>query len=198
MRFADDGGNLRVELRRTALAKMRRLAASALPNETGGIVIGSHDASHRIAVVSSVSAAPRDSASTPWSFRRGVRGLDVLLAQAWKHGEFYLGEWHFHPQAIPEASPADAAQMGEFARTLAMRCPEPLLFIVGLPSAGGRIAAYRTTAHFDRLHRVDDAIVDAGGDDKVQVYPGPPAHDVKVILARPEREQTVEMSAAEF
>src|SRR5262249_3629493 len=67
------------------------------------------------------------------TFERGVDGLAAWLATLWRapRKTYYLGEWHYHPHASPDASPQDRAQMITFSRNLAYACPEPLLVIVG-------------------------------------------------------------------
>jgi hypothetical protein len=142
MRFVDQNGNVLIELPDPLAARMRALAHAKFPNETGGIVIGHYDDVHRSALVRCVTGPPRDSVNAPFSFHRGIRGLDALLARAWLRGLYYLGEWHFHPEARPRASWIDKLQIAEFARTAMMRCPEPVLFIVGLPDCGGHVAGY--------------------------------------------------------
>lgn len=119
------------------------LARAALPNETGGILIGQYDQTRTTAIVRCVTKAPKDSVATPSTFQRGTRGLDALLKRAWRRGLYYLGEWHFHPERLPHASGTDDSQMEQFAKTEHMQCPEPLLLIVGHPNGGRRVAAYR-------------------------------------------------------
>jgi integrative and conjugative element protein (TIGR02256 family) len=155
MKFYDKGGVQRIDVAKGAIALMRRLAKDAIPNETGGILIGNYDETHRAAIVSHASGPPSDSIAGPWSFRRGMEGLDRILARAWKRGTFYIGEWHFHPEAWPRASPTDMMQMRTFASDAAMNCPEPVLLIVGLPAAGGRVAGYRFAGSFEQFRSED-------------------------------------------
>jgi len=142
MRFIDQNRSTLIELPGLLAARMHAFTRRAHPHETGGIVIGRYDNAHRTALVQCVTGPPRDSVSGPSTFRRGIRGLDAVLARAWLRGLYYLGEWHFHPEANPNASWIDEFQMAEFARTATMRCPEPVLLIAGLPDFGGHVAGY--------------------------------------------------------
>lgn len=72
----------------------------ALPNETGGILVGIYDLiAKRIYLVDALPAPP-DSEETPSSFRRGLEGVQsaieqVALMSGGRVG--YVGEWHTHP-----------------------------------------------------------------------------------------------------
>lgn len=90
-----------IELPDSIGARMRTIARKSYPNETGGILIGCYDERHCTALVRCVTGPPRDSVCGPFTFRRGIRGLDTLLARAWRRGLYYLGEWHFHSEVLP-------------------------------------------------------------------------------------------------
>jgi hypothetical protein len=97
------------------------------------------------ALVTKVSAAPRDSMAGRYSFERGVQGLERWLKRLWKapRRAYYLGEWHFHPHGSAAASAHDRAQMTAISRSPAYRCPEPVLLIVGGdPGSSWRASAY--------------------------------------------------------
>jgi integrative and conjugative element protein (TIGR02256 family) len=110
-----------------------RLARKAHHVETGGILVGSYSATLDCAHVTGVSAAPKDSKASGWSFERGVRGLERWLIKLWNAPQrsYYLGEWHFHPHASPEASLCDRTQMVAISHNASYRCPEPLLLVLG-------------------------------------------------------------------
>jgi len=140
--FLDQHGNTLIALPDQLASRMRALARKAYPNETGGIIVGRYDDAHRTALVRKIEGPSSDSVSGPSTFQRGICGIDTLLTRLWLRKVYYLGEWHFHPEPYPKASWIDELQMAELARTTKLRCPEPVLFIVGLPDRGGHIAAY--------------------------------------------------------
>jgi|GEM_PF-1338360 len=157
MQFVDRNGTPLIALPDTVAARMRTLAGKAYPNETGGILIGRYDDAHQVALVHCASDAPRDSVASPTTFRRGVRGLNALLKRVWRRGFYYLGEWHFHPERFPNASPPDDTQMQAFAEAPQLRCPEPILLIVGLPEYRN-VAAYRYARNLSRLRLAPPAL----------------------------------------
>ncbi len=91
----------------------------ALPNETGGSLMGiiDYEAKH-IALVHTL-APPPDSMGTPSGFVRGTRGLRRRLEEAQQRsgGQVrYVGEWHSHPRGV-SASPSvtDIAQIKDLS-----------------------------------------------------------------------------------
>ena len=83
---------------------------SALPNETGGVLIGAYDiARKRVYVVCQVKA-PEDSISSPTSFIRGCANLPERLEYIYMttlDNLTYIGEWHSHPSANTQKSMDD-------------------------------------------------------------------------------------------
>ena len=79
------------------LAKQR---IDKLPNETGGVLIGSYDLSQKIIYTVDVLPSPPDSEEWPTLYIRGSKGLAKEVARVTKlSGEQleYVGEWHSHP-----------------------------------------------------------------------------------------------------
>lgn len=69
---------------------------------------------------------------------RGIKGLARWLHKLWhRRAEYYLGEWHFHPNAMPVPSDVDTESMLGIAKSEGYKCPEPVLFLVGGGSAKG-------------------------------------------------------------
>lgn len=96
-----DGWEVRVSER--AVATMRRLRASRLPNETGGVLVGAINVHSRVLYVAGALPAPPDSQEWPTCYIRGVRGLCKRVEQIREMtgGELcYVGEWHSHPAGV--------------------------------------------------------------------------------------------------
>jgi hypothetical protein len=75
--------------------------AKKLPNETGGILIGSHDLERKIIYIVDTILSPTDSVEYPTSYYRGIAGLTSRLVEIDKitAGNLtYVGEWHSHPE----------------------------------------------------------------------------------------------------
>ena len=100
----------KVELSLSLLNEMQTDRRGALPNETGGVLIGAYDiARKRIYVVYQVRA-PEDSISSPTSFIRGCANLPERLKyihETTLDNLTYIGEWHSHPSVNTQRSADD-------------------------------------------------------------------------------------------
>ena len=99
--------------------------------ETGGILIGRYGDYRDRVIVSRITGPPRDSRRFPANFIRGITGLARRLRGDWRDGQYYVGEWHFHPYHSPNPSPTDRGQIKAFAADPSLACPRPVLIVVG-------------------------------------------------------------------
>lgn len=126
-----------INLPKRCLRILLEYAANDYPKETGGILLGSYTPSLELAVVTEVTGPPDDSRKGRFGFWRGMLGLQSLISRLWKERQYYLGEWHVHPDGPPIPSVTDGEQMRAIAESPAYQCPEPLLFILGYAREGG-------------------------------------------------------------
>lgn len=80
-----------------------------LPNETGGILIGSYDMQRKIVYVVDTIYSPPDSLEWPTLYIRGCQGLSEKIKYIKKlsNGMLrYIGEWHSHPKNM-SANPSE-------------------------------------------------------------------------------------------
>ena len=110
--------------------------------ETGGILIGNYTSDLTTAIITKISGPPTDSKRGRTWFNRGTKGLNTLIKQYWRKSQYYLGEWHFHPNSEPNPSRQDILQMKEIACSKKYNCPEPILIIIGGALGKFSIAAY--------------------------------------------------------
>jgi len=94
-------GDWKVYIDLWLIEKMQDFRKSKLPNETGGILLGSYDSERKIIYVCDSLFAPTDSVEEPSSFERGIEGLKddyEHYVQITDHQLLYIGEWHSHPE----------------------------------------------------------------------------------------------------
>lgn len=81
--------------------KVMRMRGDALPNETGGILVGAFDTERHIIYVVDTVPSPTDSEEQPTLYIRGCRGLTEAIEKiqsVTSHELCYIGEWHSHPR----------------------------------------------------------------------------------------------------
>lgn len=110
---------------------VRAIIKSSKGVETGGILVGHYAQDHSTAIVNHATRPPKDSKAGPTWFLRGIKGLQALLQKYWERKEYYLGEWHYHPDASPNPSMQDIRQMYQIANAKNYQCPEPVMLIIG-------------------------------------------------------------------
>lgn len=72
-----------------------------LPNETGGILIGSYDNQRKIIYIVDSLSSPADSIEWPSLYIRGIKGIKRQLKNVEDRTNkmlSYIGEWHSHPK----------------------------------------------------------------------------------------------------
>ncbi len=85
----------------TAARDLFKNRENKLPNETGGILVGSFDTLNKLLYVVDCTSAPVNSQEYPYAFIRGDEGLPdrINAIQSTTLGKLtYVGEWHSHPE----------------------------------------------------------------------------------------------------
>lgn len=131
------------------LAELGRLRASKLPNETGGVLVGSFDLERKNVYLADVVPSPPDSQEWPMLYIRGCRGLkkeiDRITSQT--DGALqYIGEWHTHPDGCSTApSDDDMKVFGWLTEVMSREGLPSVMMIVGAQGSVscfiGRIAS---------------------------------------------------------
>ncbi len=129
--FQDKCETFTINLEYNAYEQMLQYCVKSNPNETGGILIGNYSTNQGIANIIQTPPPPLNSKHAKYNFSRGTKGLKETLDIAWKNGQYYLGEWHYHPNAPADPSYTDIKQMITFSNDKKLKCPEPILLIIG-------------------------------------------------------------------
>lgn len=131
MLFGEKDNAFAVDLDTNAYEQMLAYCKTSYPKETGGILIGNYSNDNQLANILQITSAPKNSVRSRCSFYRGTYGLKNFLDQMWTQGQYYLGEWHYHPNASSLPSGADKTQMLTLSKNKKLNCPEPILIIIG-------------------------------------------------------------------
>ncbi len=131
MLYSSSDGRFKVLLFSDVISQLTNMIKIANNFETGGIMLGIYTHDQFVAQVRHITEPPKDSEFGPTWFRRGVKGLQKLLDKHWKREEYYLGEWHYHPNASANPSLQDISQMNQISNAKDYHCPEPILLIIG-------------------------------------------------------------------
>ncbi|AZA87565.1 hypothetical protein EG349_12560 [Chryseobacterium shandongense] len=129
--YKNGTNNIKIFFAENLLSEVREFCIEKDYLETGGILVGMYDPDLQSAIITKVIGPPSDSKHGRTTFVRGTKGVKKTLDILWKEGQYYIGEWHYHPKALPIASSQDIKQMKKISKSILYRCPEPVMLIVG-------------------------------------------------------------------
>lgn len=117
------------------IKKVFAARASKLPNETGGVLLGSYDMQRKIIYLVDTIPSPPDSQEWPTMYIRGYEGLGQELdrvARITANQLTYAGEWHSHPADV-ECKPSrdDQKAFECLSEVMELDGLPPLMLIVG-------------------------------------------------------------------
>ena len=133
-KFLDyESGGYKVKVSLSLLERLEKERANILPNETGGVLVGSYDRINDVIYVMASLPSPKDSVSDNKSYLRGRQGIANLTShiENLTHSNlYYIGEWHSHPNGYSvEMSKSDLKQLS-WLREYGERTARPLLQLI--------------------------------------------------------------------
>jgi hypothetical protein len=133
-------GKWSVFIARRLLRQFSELRKSRLPNETGGVLMGSVDMQRGIIYAVGMIESPRDSVECPTGYIRGAFGLESEISRissATLGNLEYLGEWHSHPPGhTTDPSSTDDKLYEWLTETVLTEGIPATMFIVGASEVG--------------------------------------------------------------
>ncbi|HBL24229.1 MAG TPA: hypothetical protein DDZ40_08945 [Deltaproteobacteria bacterium] len=119
------------------LHKLGMFRKDRLPNETGGVLLGSFDLDRKILYIVDALPSPSDSEEWPTLYIRGRKGLRQAVNDLEEKTQGmleYIGEWHSHPPNVRAAASGDDLKVFAWLTELMQADGLPgLMMIVGDP-----------------------------------------------------------------
>lgn len=123
--------NLNLEYSDSLLLELKQIGTNSYPNEVGGFLIGQYSDDLKSLKVTDF-IMPKEYKSTPTSFTRNIEGLLDLFKRFFSKREFYVGEWHTHPNGTSDYSTTDLTAMVNCAECETVSIENPILLILGV------------------------------------------------------------------
>lgn len=111
---------------------MGAIALKHFPNEFGGFLVGKYSSDFKSVEITDV-ILPKKYKSTPTLFLRSTDGLEGIFEKLFieKH-QYYIGEWHTHPNGSSNYSGTDLNAMIETVNCETVQIKNPLLLILSI------------------------------------------------------------------
>jgi integrative and conjugative element protein (TIGR02256 family) len=118
----------------------------ALPNETGGVLLGYWSSSPDAAVVTRVSGPGPAANHRPRSFCPDTAFHAAEIARTFSASggvQTYLGDWHTHPTGGSYLSQQDTVTLRTIAESAEACLPYPLMCVVGLSDRRADVSVWQ-------------------------------------------------------
>jgi integrative and conjugative element protein (TIGR02256 family) len=129
--FQNKESTIGIVLPNNIYSQLLDICEASYPLETGGIIIGNYSLDSKWAKITRIVGPQKHSKHNRSSFFRSNYGVKSILDEEWASGNFYLGDWHYHPNYSSSPSHIDIQQMKAFSKNRKLKCPEPILLIIG-------------------------------------------------------------------
>lgn len=108
MKFTDENEKVTVDIHEMAIEKMvKYLQADSLSSESGGVLLGYMDATTSTINIIDVTEPSKDDVKSRAYFLRKSISHVRRIQLAIKNKDYYVGNWHTHPQNAPFPSSLD-------------------------------------------------------------------------------------------
>ncbi len=132
MNFINKDTKLNLEIDFEVVNKIKGLGIKMYPNEFGGFLIGKYSDDLRTLIVTDF-VLPKKYKSCSTSFERSTKGVDKVLKKIFEtRQEYYVGEWHTHPNGSTLYSRMDLQAMKSIAKCKTVSIKNPILLILSI------------------------------------------------------------------
>ncbi|QCY70200.1 hypothetical protein FHG64_12735 [Antarcticibacterium flavum] len=123
---------LRLIIPEALLSEMSQIGLEYYPNEFGGFLVGRYSDDLRILYITDF-ILPKKYIGLPSMFERSTDGLKEKLERLFvEKNQYYIGEWHTHPESSPQYSQTDLVAMKVIADHKKVNILNPVLLIISI------------------------------------------------------------------
>ncbi len=115
------------------IKKMSSIAIGHYPNEYGGFLVGNYSSSRKSLTITDC-ILPTKYKSHQFIFERSTDGIEKRLNELFscENKQYYVGEWHTHPNGSTNYSSTDLNAMINIANNDSIRIKNPILLIISI------------------------------------------------------------------
>jgi len=124
--------NLALVIEDNLLTKLGQIGIMHFPNEFGGFLVGNYSADFKTLHILDY-VLPKKYKGFPMYFERAIDGLTQIFDKLFKKkNQYFIGEWHTHPNGSTMYSQTDLNSMIQTAECETVHINNPILLIISL------------------------------------------------------------------
>lgn len=132
MKLVNPDNHLKLVISDKLLNSLEKRGIKHFPNECGGFLIGNYSEDFKTLFISNY-VFPNKYTGTPFLFKRSVDGLKEFFTQLFiDKKQYYIGEWHTHPNGSTMYSETDLNAMIEIEQCQTVQIYNPILLILSV------------------------------------------------------------------
>lgn len=132
MKLVAKDTNLKLVVDSDVINEIESISIKHYPNEFGGFLVGKYSNDLNILTITKF-LLPKKYSSQPMSFKRSTDGISNILQDLFiSKKEYYVGEWHTHPNGSSEYSSTDFNAMKSIAEFETVNIKNPVLLILSI------------------------------------------------------------------
>lgn len=136
MKFILNNRNLKLVVDSDIIDNIKDAGIKKYPNEFGGFLIGKYSDDLSTVIITRF-LLPKKYTGHPTSFERSTDGLHKLLQKLFdSKQEYYVGEWHTHPNGSTRYSSTDFNAMKAITEHKTVNIKNPVLLILSIGKSG--------------------------------------------------------------
>lgn len=139
MRLFNKEIDVSIEVEKILLLDLMKEANKHYPNEYGGFLIGYYTEDRKTLKITR-NIPPKKYNGSSSAFIRKSDGIENELKELYKKSpsEYYIGEWHSHPNGSSMYSSTDLNAMKKIVECSTVQIENPILLIFGVMKEGTR------------------------------------------------------------
>lgn len=138
MKLIKKHNDLNLYIEEDLIEEIGAIALKHYPNEFGGFLVGKYSSDFKSVEITDV-ILPKKYKSTPTLFLRSTDGLEGVFQKLFEEKqEYYIGEWHTHPNGSSNYSTTDLDAMIENANCETVQIKNPVLLILNITKSAVR------------------------------------------------------------
>lgn len=143
---------LKLEIEDELLSKIEDIGLKHCPKEYGGFLLGYYADDFKKLIITDF-LLPNNYKSTSIYFERNSVGLEETFIKYYNKtpSQYYIGEWHTHPNGQPLPSMLDEMTIKEIAQNKTIAINNPVMLIIGYNNDKANSSFYVLSKN--KLHR---------------------------------------------